>query len=245
MKETIYTIPINEIFEEECFCPFCSLEKRLDEEEVRYALGPAMMEPDYRALTNEKGFCREHIIKLNALPKALPLALVFQSGLTEMESLFSPPGKERKKLFSGGKQSAMDIFIENAEKKVEGCVICDRMKSNIDRYFDTFADMLADSSEFFEKVESCGGFCMPHFVKALKHLNKMLGGKNLYESVKMLCRTQKKKYGKYREDINAFVDSFDYKNAGKPCPVPKDTVLKTGFFTNGEFEPPKKDLRDV
>jgi hypothetical protein len=81
MKEKIYTIPITEVFESPCFCPFCALEKRLNDEEVTYALGPAMMEPDYRILTNEKGFCQAHMKELNSLPKILPLALVQQSVL--------------------------------------------------------------------------------------------------------------------------------------------------------------------
>jgi len=81
MKEKIYTIPITEIFEEKCFCPFCKLHERLSEEEIKYALGAAMMEPDYRARTNKLGFCREHMRELNALPKALAMSLVLDTHL--------------------------------------------------------------------------------------------------------------------------------------------------------------------
>ena len=59
MKETIYTIPINDALEKECFCPLCEMYKDLEESEVRYAVGPAMMEPDFRELTNKKGFCKK------------------------------------------------------------------------------------------------------------------------------------------------------------------------------------------
>ena len=48
MKETIYTIPINEAYDENCECPLCFLYSRLEKEAVEYALGAAMMEPDYR-----------------------------------------------------------------------------------------------------------------------------------------------------------------------------------------------------
>ena len=60
MKEKIYTIPVNEAFSEDCECPLCHLEKKLESDAVDYTLGAAMMEPDYRILSNELGFCRRH-----------------------------------------------------------------------------------------------------------------------------------------------------------------------------------------
>jgi len=244
MKEKIYTIPITEIFEEPCFCPFCALEKRLNEEEVLYALGPAMMEIDYRGLTNEKGFCLSHMKELNALPKILPLALVHQSGTDRLKELSALPPIGKKKLFSKEKD-ALDLYIEKLESYGSSCVICDRIKSNVDRYFDTFVSMMAENEDFFEKVTATDGFCIPHYVKAVKHAKKNLHGKKLEACVTALYETEKKKIDFYKTDLNAFVDSFDYKNAGKPCPVPGDTVLKTSFLTNGEFEPMKKSLKDV
>ena len=56
MKETIYTIPINEAFDTECSCAICAIENRIESEEIEYALGPAMMEPDFRIISNQKGF---------------------------------------------------------------------------------------------------------------------------------------------------------------------------------------------
>lgn len=244
MKEKIYTIPITEVFESPCFCPFCALEKRLNDEEVTYALGPAMMEPDYRILTNEKGFCQAHMKELNSLPKILPLALVQQSGTTSLKEISALPSFGKKKLFSKEKD-ALELYIEKLEKYNESCVICERVSSNVSRYFDTFASMLAENEDFYEKVVSTDGFCMPHYIKAIRHAKKNLHGKKLEKIITGLYEMQMKKLDFYKTDLDLFVDSFDYKNAGKPCPVPGDTVLKTSFLTNGEFEPMKKTLKDV
>lgn len=49
MKETIYTIPVNEAFEKPCECPMCNLENRFENDRVNYYLGPSLMgagEPD-------------------------------------------------------------------------------------------------------------------------------------------------------------------------------------------------------
>ena len=48
MKEQIYTIPVNEVYDTDCECPLCELEKKLEKETLDYALGAAMMEPEFR-----------------------------------------------------------------------------------------------------------------------------------------------------------------------------------------------------
>ena len=82
MKEKIYTIPINEAFDEDCSCPLCFIEKRLEQEAVDYELGPAMMEPDHRELSNEKGYCRRHLEMMFKSPNKLPLALILDTHST-------------------------------------------------------------------------------------------------------------------------------------------------------------------
>ena len=65
MTEKIYTIPINEQFDicsadKSEGCPICRLYNDLENNELELILGAAMMEPDTRIKTNEKGFCIEH-----------------------------------------------------------------------------------------------------------------------------------------------------------------------------------------
>ena len=38
MKEQLYTIPVNDIFDQPCECPICSMRNRLDEETVISAI---------------------------------------------------------------------------------------------------------------------------------------------------------------------------------------------------------------
>ena len=66
--EQIYTIPINEVFDEvcadpSCGCPICRIVRKLEENELDLILGASMMEPDIRIRTNEHGFCGEHYEK--------------------------------------------------------------------------------------------------------------------------------------------------------------------------------------
>lgn len=243
MKETIYTIPVTEIFDEKCFCPFCTLENRLEEEELSYTLGPAMMEPDYRALTNSLGFCKEHIIKLNSLPKILPLSLVLQSRMKNLKEILTLPGIDEK--LKKKDKKLLDEYIEKLMLEKNNCVVCARIDSNVERYFETFVELIAKKDDFFEKVKKSDGFCMPHYIKILEHAKKALNSKELLKIVSGLYELQVKKFNEWQFNNDTFIDSFDYKNAGKPCSAPGDTVTKSSFLLNGEFTPIKKTLKDV
>ena len=86
---------------------------------------------------------------------------------------------------------------------------------------------------------------MPHYIKILTHAKKALNTKELKKILPVLDELQPRKFNKYKTDTEIFIDSFDYKNAGKPCSAPGDTVIKSSFLLNGEFTPMKKSLKDV
>ena len=84
MKEKIYTIPVNEAFDTDCECPLCTLSSKLEAEAVEYALGAAMMEPDYRIVSNEKGYCNNPYKMLLEKPNKLSLTLTMDTHYDEI-----------------------------------------------------------------------------------------------------------------------------------------------------------------
>lgn len=48
MPEILYEIPVNDIFDRPCECPVCAMKKKLDDDEVAFAMGPSYMEDDIR-----------------------------------------------------------------------------------------------------------------------------------------------------------------------------------------------------
>jgi Cof subfamily protein (haloacid dehalogenase superfamily) len=88
--EQIYTIPVNEAFDEvaakpECGCPFCVLYRRLQNNEIDIILGASMMEPDIRIRTNEEGFCLSHYNMMLRRKRMLGMGLMLESHLAEVE----------------------------------------------------------------------------------------------------------------------------------------------------------------
>lgn len=244
MKETIYTIPINEALEKDCFCPLCEMYKDLERSEIKYAVGPAMMEPDFRGITNKKGFCKKHITDLNAESKALALALIFDTHLAEIENLFDIDMSEKKALFKKG-DTAEEKFANSLSEVAGSCVICERIDSTFSRYIDNFVYLLKKDSDFLDKVLKTSGFCMEHFSALAKRASQEMSHSEFKRCFLPLAELQKNRVTQYHKYIKNFVDSFDYRNAGKPMDAPKDILMQTSRLLNGEFEPKEKKLDNI
>ncbi|MBE7049804.1 MAG: hypothetical protein E7394_03425 [Ruminococcaceae bacterium] len=243
MKEKIYTIPINEAFEGESFCPFCSILSNLEKESITYTVGPAMMEPDFRIITNEKGFCKRHIRELCSKSKALPLSLVFKTHLDSVSDIFenvcNEDTKKRQKIKDRQK------FTEDMKKLKNSCAVCDRVNHTFERYIETFVYMLKKEDGFLEKALKSDGFCIEHFSMIASFARDNMSESEHEKLFVPVIKMQKERIDKYRQYIKNFSDSFDYRNIGKEIDAPKDVLLKAGFLQNGVFTPKAKDLEDI
>lgn len=222
MKEQIYTIPINEAFDEICECPLCVIEKRLEKEAIEYELGPSMMEPDHREESNEKGYCRRHLEMMLESSNKLSLALILDTHINEVRNKISGLSVEKKGLFKKEKPSI--------SKTVESCMVCEKLGKTMERYCSVLADMWKDEADFRKKFENSKGFCLPHFEMLLKYGNG--------EFLKALIEKEEKELARINEDIHKFTLKFDYRNRdmewGTAKDAPERCVAKTVGYIKSE-----------
>ena len=59
MKEKLYTIPLNDAVNADDECPFCYIERNVEQDLMDFVLGSAAsyMESDVREETDREGFC--------------------------------------------------------------------------------------------------------------------------------------------------------------------------------------------
>ncbi len=129
MKEQIYTIPVNEVYDTDCECPLCELEKKLEKEKrFDYTLGAAMMEPEFRMESNEKGFCNHHYSMLFGMSNKLALSLVLDTHLEEIRKKFDTLKKSASALKNqkGGlfKKTGSADFAKALSEKLDGISDC-------------------------------------------------------------------------------------------------------------------------
>ena len=224
MKEKIYTIPLTEAYEEPSECPFCKLEKRLEEEAVEYALGASMMEPDSRIISNEKGFCRRHFTKMTEQKgSALSLALVLDTHIARViEKMEETVGKKSAQGLFKKKESTADALYALLNQTEHSCVICEKIESTLSKFACTFWELYKKEPEFHEKVNRSKGFCLPHFALLLQMAGEELSGGKKEELCRELIEIELANLKRVGEDVNWFTKKFDYRYKDAPWKESKD-----------------------
>ncbi len=249
MKEKLFTIPVNDAFDEKDECPFCFLERDAEQRTIRYVLGPgaSYMEPEVRGETDKVGFCTAHMKKVydygNTLGSALILqtyyACLLEEFQAEAESFTAPP---KRSLFGGKRKTEGEPWWQRLQKKTDSCFLCQRQAYHMERYYATFFHMIKEE-EFRKKVEGSKGFCLRHFGELLKTAEEELPNAQrdwFYETVpalteENLCRV--------KEDLDWLIAKYDYRNAGADWKNSRDALQRTMQKLQGGYpaDPPYSD----
>lgn len=249
MKEELYTIPVNEGFDADDECPFCFMEREVEQRAIRHVVGPAAtyMEPDVRAATGRVGFCAHHMKSLfdygNHLGAAMTLQTHVVSVLDELKKEAEAPSiPEKKGLFRKKVVTEEMPYWQILSARNDSCYICDKIEYNMSRRFHTFFYLLKEP-EFKAKVEKCKGFCMRHFARLLQEAETELPSAHrewFYSTTyQLMCENLER----VKEDLDWFVAKYDYRNASAPWKNSQDALARTmqkiqGFYPS---DPPYKE----
>lgn len=232
MKVQIDTIPVLEAYETTDECPFCYLQRITEQKAIRYTAGPcaSYMEPDVRAVTDSQGFCPTHFKKLYDYGNSLGNALMMQTymiglrkELDQQLNDFELPDK--KPLF--GKREYKELPLTRwLREKRESCFLCSKVNYNMRRYYATFFHLIKDQ-EFRTKVENSKGMCLCHMEKLLESADEHLQNGQREWFYATLSNLQRKNFARVQEDLDWFIEKFDYRNAGADWKNSKDAVSRT------------------
>ena len=247
MKQQIDTIPVIEAFDADQECPFCYLERQAEQKAICYIIGPgaSYMEPDVRAATDGRGFCREHYKKMYDYGNHLGNALIMQTyyvgllqALEQQVDAFAMPGK--KSLFS--RKPTEQLPLEAwAKEKNSTCFLCDKIAYNMERYYATFFHLIAQE-EFRQKAEQGKGFCMHHFAKLLEFAPQYLKNAQQEWFYTTTLRLMKENLARVQGDLDWFIEKFDYRNASADWKNSRDAVsrsmgkLKGGYVADPAYK---------
>ena len=201
MRESLLTIPINEVFEPREGCPICAMRNTVEAHISEYIMGAAMMEPDVRIETNRLGFCREHYNILLKQNNRLSLALMLNTHLAE----------RRENMFDG--KGGLRRYSKKSVPEEKTCFVCSKVNWGIDHMLSTLYKMWEDEPEFQRLYRTQQYICLEHYdllmIGAMKHLRKD-GLKTFVEATDKLVEEYMKSLN---DDVQQFCDSFDYRNA--------------------------------
>ena len=246
MKETIYTIPVNDAYNSECECPLCQLKKRSEENEIEYYLGPSLMEPDTRIITNKTGFCPDHMAKLNKkVTNRLGLALVVHTHLLDYDKDISediakaaPAKAGLLKGRSSDYKGALRSIADRIDSRTASCPICDKMNKTIERYNEVIMHMFSHDNEFRAKFMATKSHCLPHTAALLRTAANKLSQNDASDFVTALANGNKEYFAELEHDVEWFTQKFDYRNKDKDWVNSKNAIQRSMRFLSsdtGEF----------
>lgn len=194
MRSDICSIPVEEVFEPKEGCPVCRMRNMLENRMAEYITGAAMMEPEVRKVTNEKGFCLRHYKMILSRKNRLSVALMLESHLKEIEKKIKSPV---------------------AKAETSRCFVCDEVERNMTALISNTLKKYESDMEFrhlFEKQET---LCLPHFYELCSAADKKMGrrfrGEFKSAAKELTLRSIESLHG----DVKHFCDMFDYRNNGE------------------------------
>lgn len=253
MKEQLYTIPLNDAVNADDECPFCFIERSIEQDLLDFVLGSgsSYMEADIREMTDKAGFCRDHFKKMfdygNTLGNAWILKTHYQRMIGEMRKTFSGfrPGKPSlkdkfKKAENGG--NAISSWVREKETS---CYICSHYRDTYERYLDTFFHLWKQDDAFREKIKNGKGFCLSHFGDLCQAADTRLTGRDQEEFYASLLPLMERNMKRLAEDVSWMVEKFDYRNKDADWKNSRDAIqrgmqkLKGGYPADAPYKTAK------
>lgn len=206
MRESILTIPINEVFEPKEGCPICRMRDTVELHIAEYIMGAAMMEPDVRMETNALGFCHTHFGSLLNQNNRLSLGLMLNSYLENArKNIF-----ENKSIFAGKGSKA-----KKASEMEQTCFICSKTEWGVNHMTKTVFTMFEKDTNFRKLFSEQEYICIPHYNLLFSKAQNSLAKSDLNRFTDALNLLVGSYMKSLNSDINDFCNSFDYRNAGK------------------------------
>lgn len=206
MRESILTIPVNEVFEPREGCPICRMRDTVEQHICEYIMGAAMMEPDVRIETNRLGFCHTHYTQLLKQNNRLSLALMLNSHLEDVRSGII----DKKGLFA-----SKDNKAKKAAELDHSCFVCSKVQWGIDHMLDTVFTMYVKDGKFRNMFRTQEFFCLPHYHYLIEQSALKMPKNERPDFLKTLDEIMQNYTKQLGSDVNEFCNSFDYRNAGK------------------------------
>ena len=227
-------IPVNEAFDKSVSdssagCPFCTLYKKLEEDELDIILGASMMEPDIRERTNEEGFCIKHYKCMLIRKRRLGMGLILESHLDTVKSKLSPSAKDL----------VMGVGVAQllALSALEGdCYVCSRIDKNLTAMLATAVYLWESDESFKKKLSAQPFFCLPHFRRMTDYAKKKLPKKKFRELYETAMKIEENYLDTLRGDVSWFCKKFDYRYDEEPWYNSKDAIERSIRFLGSAEE---------
>jgi len=206
MKFQLEIIPVYDAWKENSGCPLCSLMSRMEKKHVEYFLGNSVMNPETRVEVNKTGFCPKHFSMLPEAGHPHHLGLICHTHIQQRK-------KEIEKKLSALKRNTSVKTVSDFNKFItistDSCMICDSLKTDIQRYTYTAVILFFREKEFRDLFINSSSLCIRHISDLLVTASEILKKKELKEFINAAADTAVKQMNLLENEILNYTRVFD------------------------------------
>lgn len=233
MKEKLYTIPVNDAFAKESECPICSMYDAIEKSAIDFTMGESYMEDDVRMETDKVGFCEKHIRMMYSNQNRLGLALMQK---THMDHVIQELEKRTKQKEDGNsffkkrkEQSPMVHYVNELE---HSCYVCSKINKMFSYHLDAVLYLYKTDAEFQSVFRNSKGCCTKHYGMLYERGQQYFSSNLKNQFITDLNEIYLNGMKRVRDDLEWFIDKFDYRNADKPWNNSKDALIRSIIKTD-------------
>jgi hypothetical protein len=158
-------------------CPLCDLVDGAERRYLESFLGGRVMASEARVLTNEKGFCPEHALRLYRGHNPLGLAVMTHTHLRHQAAALRAAlaaAREHDRRKTG--LTALAARIADLRDR---CQVCDMLAADLERWAFTIVYLWKHDPEFPPRLRASRGFCLDHLRAVILAAGDALGSADL------------------------------------------------------------------
>lgn len=234
MKEQLYTIPVNDAYDKDCECPICSMFDVLENNAIEFVMGPSYMEDDVRMETDKIGFCSKHMRLMYKNQNRLGLALMLKTHMDQTIKDLTPLAKGKQSQSSGlfKKKDEGSPIVDYIDNLNRSCYVCRRINGMFALHVSSLLYLYKKEEEFRIKFRKSKGVCNQHYGLLYREGQKYLSGEIREQFLNDLNLVYLENMKRVRDDLDWFVDKFDYRYVNEPWKNSKDALPRTIIKTN-------------
>ena len=222
MKYELETIPVWDAYHAGSECPLCLLQRKAEQDFVRFYVGHSVMVPEMRVQVNDSGFCPAHFPMLLAGGNRLGLALITHTHIGELRrKLERRLGKGKTGAALKREIAGFDAFLT---QQLDRCLICERLDDRFKRYSYTIVHLWRHEDEFRQAFNASRGICLDHVRGLLAMAVETLRSAQLRAFVSDLLEVQQHSWERLERELLTFTGKFDYRAEGPPSPAAKQVA---------------------
>ena len=150
--------------------------------------------------------------------------------IKDIETLSTSDKPAKGSLFKKKEQnSGVSSYLKNLQ---HSCFVCDRIATTYERYLITIFYLYKKEQEFRDLFNASKGLCTRHYSDLYKLAPEQLSGDHLTSFLTALNKIYLENMKRVRDDLDWFIDKFDYRYADEPWKNSKDALPRTIQKTN-------------